>query len=168
MATVPDLKDQVTQMKAQLGRLILNRPIRDPLAHLHPDLTGPQIHVIVCLSMASRPMAMADLAEQVCASAPTMTGLVDRLERQGLLARTRDEQDRRVVLIQLTPSGAEAAAALDKDASTKIAGLLAGLDSKDRETFVTLFTRIVDNLIVDGAAAEDEGAAAPPSEEAES
>ena len=43
----------------------------------------------------------------------TITGVVDRMERNGLVTRERSQDDRRVVLISLTPSALELLAALD-------------------------------------------------------
>jgi DNA-binding MarR family transcriptional regulator len=43
---------------------------------------------------------------------PTMTKLLDRMEREGLVVRAQDAQDRRVVRITLTPEGQAKAADL--------------------------------------------------------
>jgi DNA-binding MarR family transcriptional regulator len=147
MATVVELKDQVDAVKALMQRLVQVRQIRDPLAHLHPDLTGPQIHVIACLGMARHPMAMTDLGHRICASAPTMTGIVDRLERQGLVTRLRSDDDRRVVQIGLTPLGENAFRTLEGDFQDKMSGLLSCLSPDERATFVHLIGRIVDGLV---------------------
>ena len=146
MATVPELKDQVDAVKALMLRLVQVRQIRDPLAHLHPDLTGPQIHVIACLGVVKQPMPTTDLAHRICASAPTMTGIVDRLERQGLVTRLRSDDDRRVVQIALTDAGENAFRTLEGDFHDKMSNLLACLSSEERSTFVHLIGRIVDGL----------------------
>jgi DNA-binding MarR family transcriptional regulator len=155
MATVSDLKDQVAVISDLMRRLVQTRQIRDPLAHLHPDLTGPQIHVVACLAVAGKPMPMAELGHRICASAPTMTGVIDRLERQGLVSRERDDADRRVVLIALTASGHTAFRTLEEDAGVKITRLLSCLSSDERETFVRLIGRIVDALATKGDPATD-------------
>jgi DNA-binding MarR family transcriptional regulator len=158
MATVSNLKDQVVVISDLMRRLVQARQIRDPLAHLHPDLTGPQIHVVACLGVAAQAIAMTDLGHRICASAPTMTGLIDRLERQGLVSRERDESDRRVVLIALTDAGRAAFRALEEDAGEKIAGLLSCLSPDERETFVRLIGRIVDALAAKSEPATDKSA----------
>lgn len=146
MATVQDLKDQVGAVQALMLRLMQVRQIRDPLAHLHPDLTGPQIHVVACLAVRDQPMPMAELGHRIAASAPTMTGIIDRLERQGLVVRVRDDEDRRVVLIALTEAGAQVFATLREDVAEKLTRLLGCLDSDERATFVHLIGRIVDAM----------------------
>jgi DNA-binding MarR family transcriptional regulator len=140
------LSDHVTAIEGLLLRLVQVRQIRDPLAHLHPDLTGPQIHVIACLAVAQGPLPMTEIGHRICASAPTITGIVDRLERQGLVVRVRDEGDRRVVQIALTDAGAAAFQTLAEDAREKITNLLSCLGPAEQATFVGLFGRIVDAL----------------------
>ena len=44
---------------------------------------------------------------------PDVTRLMDRLEKRGLIARAREEQDRRVVRTRITPGGLELLATLD-------------------------------------------------------
>jgi DNA-binding MarR family transcriptional regulator len=51
---------------------------------------------------------MSELAEAVMCDASYITGLVDKLEDKGLVQRLTNPEDRRVKLIALTPSGAEA------------------------------------------------------------
>jgi DNA-binding MarR family transcriptional regulator len=49
-----------------------------------------------------------ELAVMADLSAATATQMLDHLETSGLVARTRSEHDKRVVLVSLTPSGREA------------------------------------------------------------
>lgn len=146
MATVQDLKDQVDAVQALMLRLMQVRQIRDPLAHLHPDLTGPQIHVVACLATRGLPTPMAELAHRIAASAPTMTGIIDRLERQGFVTRVRDDDDRRVVLIALTEAGQQVFETLRADATEKLTRLLGCLQTEERANLVHLIGRIVDAL----------------------
>jgi len=50
-------------------------------------------------------LAMSRLAEFLDVSLSNATGLVDRMEERGLVERTRVSNDRRVVLVGLTPAG---------------------------------------------------------------
>jgi len=49
--------------------------------------------------------AFGDLAEQTLIPAPSLVGVVDRLARQGLVARRRSEADRRNVFVHATEKG---------------------------------------------------------------
>ena len=62
------------------------------------------------LYLANRgPIGAAALAEHLGMSRPATTALVDRLERQGMLERVRDPDDRRRVVISSTPAARTAA-----------------------------------------------------------
>ncbi len=50
-------------------------------------------------------LAMSRLAEFLDVSLSNATGLIDRMEERGLVERTRESDDRRVVLVRLTPTG---------------------------------------------------------------
>ena len=52
-------------------------------------------------------LPMSRLAEFLDVSLSSATGLIDRMAERGLIERTRLEDDRRVVLVGLTPSGRE-------------------------------------------------------------
>src|SRR5258708_12872509 len=55
------------------------------------------------------PMTVGALAEELAISAPSATGLVDRLVDRGLVERERASDDRRTVRVSLTESGGETA-----------------------------------------------------------
>lgn len=67
-------------------------------------LTGPQLWTIKVVSELS-PVKVSDLARNMYLHPATMVGIIDRLEKKGLVSRTRSESDRRVVLITLTSQG---------------------------------------------------------------
>lgn len=52
------------------------------------------------------PLSMSRLAETLDVSDASATGIVDRMEKRGLVERGDDPNDRRVVLVRLTPQGA--------------------------------------------------------------
>jgi len=65
------------------------------------------------------------LAEACLSQQPTMTKLLDRMVRDGLVARMPDARDRRVVRVALTPDGAAKADELLEAAARYEAGVLA-------------------------------------------
>lgn len=65
------------------------------------ELTGPQLFILREL-FQEEPRKLGDLAKSVQLSNSTVSGIVDRLERNGMVQRKRDEQDRRVVWIGTT------------------------------------------------------------------
>ena len=144
MTIFRDLNVQVDEIKAMLTRVVATRTMRDPLGGAHPDLTGPQIHVLVALMAAGPDAALPSmsLAQRIGSSGPTMTGLIDRLERQGMVTRERDDEDRRLVLVRLTEAGRTACALLDAHFTERFGKILSVLEPDDRETFVRLLKHI--------------------------
>jgi DNA-binding MarR family transcriptional regulator len=54
---------------------------------------------VLTLLEASGPMSMGRLAEALDISVASITGVIDRMEARGLVARRRDSEDRRVILV---------------------------------------------------------------------
>ncbi|MCL6442959.1 MAG: MarR family transcriptional regulator [Alicyclobacillus sp.] len=69
-------------------------------------ITPPQFDALVILNRDGD-LTIGDLSNKLFLAYSTTTDLVDRLERAGFVARKRDPVDRRVVRVQLLPSGAE-------------------------------------------------------------
>lgn len=67
-------------------------------------LSQVQCHVLHLIE-PGRPVPMSRLAEVLSCDASNVTGLVDRLEARGLLARRPSPGDRRVKVLALTPRG---------------------------------------------------------------
>ena len=73
---------------------------------LKTKLTILEIHTIEALGR--RPsIKMRDLAEIMEISTPSVTAVVDKLEKKGFARRQTTPSDRRVFLIELTPKGLE-------------------------------------------------------------
>ena len=68
------------------------------------DLTHSQYNVLRILRGEGEPMPCLEIADRMIQVVPAMTGLLDRLEKQGLVVRERCTQDRRVVYVTLTES----------------------------------------------------------------
>ncbi len=67
-------------------------------------LTGPQLWALWELSRAGN-LSLKALSARMHLDPSTVTGVVDRLQRQDLLARTPDPKDRRRVILSLTEAG---------------------------------------------------------------
>lgn len=65
------------------------------------NLTGPQGMMMGILSHDGE-MKISDLSKKIGLSNSTVSGIVDRLEKQGLLERTRSIEDRRVVYVNVS------------------------------------------------------------------
>lgn len=73
------------------------------LSHLH-NITGPQLGCLLAVK-ENGPLTSGNVAKKIYLSPSTVVGIIDRLEKKGLVARTRDSKDRRQVYISITPKG---------------------------------------------------------------
>ena len=97
---VTGIKDSLRELSSQLS--VLNHHVGSRL-----ELRDVDLH---CLDLLARngPLSPGALARLAGLHPATMTGIVDRLERAGWVARDRDPADRRAVLVRPLPSrGAE-------------------------------------------------------------
>jgi DNA-binding MarR family transcriptional regulator len=82
------------------------------LAAARQGLTGQQAIVLRALG---EPRSMRSVAEDLSCDPSNVTGLIDRIERLGLVARSADPDDRRVRRLELTASGQTVRRRLDRD-----------------------------------------------------
>jgi len=69
-------------------------------------MTGPQVWAMTVLA-ESAPIRVTDLARRMYLHPSTVVGILDRLEQQAQVMRTRSEKDHRVVTVSLTAKGRE-------------------------------------------------------------
>ena len=71
-------------------------------------LTDAQFNVLIQLKYAgNKTLSQADLSRRLVVNKADMTGIIDRLERTGLVERKAHPGDRRVNLVKMTRKGAE-------------------------------------------------------------
>ncbi len=141
------LEAQARRLRKLLVQLSRRRPIRDPIASACQDLdlTPAQIHIILWLGNDGS-MTMGELARAVAVTEKTITGVVDRLERDLLVHRERDPADRRVVHVRLAPRGATLYRRIDEGIAAKLAKLLGLLAAADRRHLVRMVETLTAKL----------------------
>ena len=79
------------------------------------DLSPTQYNVLRILKGAGAPgLACREIGERMVTRDPDITRLLDRMEESGLVARSRDEKDRRVVTAKITEKGAKLAKQMEQ------------------------------------------------------
>jgi DNA-binding MarR family transcriptional regulator len=94
------------------------------------------------LAGISLPQTPAELAEKAGVARATITGLVDTLERDGLVTRRHDSGDRRMMLIHLTPRGLAALDGILPGHFKNMADQMAPLTEHERKTLVRLLNKV--------------------------
>lgn len=93
-------------------------------------LTGPQLTVIKLLETFDD-LSLSSLSERIRAQNSTVTGIIDRMEREGLVRRERSTTDRRVVHIRLSEKGKKLAREIEVEPMEIFRGALLGLSRDD-------------------------------------
>jgi MarR family transcriptional regulator, lower aerobic nicotinate degradation pathway regulator len=91
------------------------------------------------------PASQAALGRRLSIDRSDMVAVVNDLERDGLVSRTRDERDRRRNLIRLTPAGAKALKRLDAGVQDAQDSLLQPLSAGERRQLGRLLARLVEH-----------------------
>lgn len=114
------------QLRPALLRLA--RELRQETEQL--GITSRQV-TLLWLVRGNPGMSLRELAAEERISAPALSGYVDRLEKAGLLARVRDEGDRRRVGLALTAEGERLLKRVRARRTTWLADRLRGLDDDE-------------------------------------
>ncbi|MBI3749458.1 MAG: MarR family transcriptional regulator [Chloroflexi bacterium] len=95
------------------------------------------IHLNVLTTLESEsPASMGRLAEMLDVSVASMTGIVDRMERRGLVERRHEDKDRRVVLVSQTEAGRDIFREMDERRRVGLGKLLERLSADELEALL--------------------------------
>lgn len=78
------------------------------------DLSRTQYNVLRILRGAFEGLTCGEIASRMITRDPDVTRLLDRMEKRGLIARSRESRDRRLVLVRITPEGLKLVDSLDE------------------------------------------------------
>jgi len=125
---------QLIEMVGKKLKQLQNQTLR--LAHLTP----PQFFILTLLWQADgRPFK--DLAQELTCTRATVTGIVDTLERKGLVFRAAHPTDRRSQLVQLTRTGRELQGKIP-DLERMFSGCCAGLEPRESQELSRLLKKL--------------------------
>ena len=104
---------------------------------------GSSLNTYIILRTAAHGgLSQRQLAAALCIEGPTMTHHLDRLAADGLIARVRDEVDRRISRVHLTPEGAAHLARVESHAAQLDAELRSTFTPSEVEILTGLLTRL--------------------------
>lgn len=97
------------------------------------NLSYPQFFLLTYLS-SEEYLTMTDISKKMGHSTAAATGLVDRIENLGYVERTHASEDRRKIMVRITPKGVEMVARMRKEIANDLANILASMDEEAAET----------------------------------
>lgn len=134
-ATVPEVTQLAEGLHRTLAKLfsILRRGDHSTGAATAGELTLAQLSILVTL-LDQGPIRMTDLAAHERVRTPTTTVAIRRLEKIGLVKRSRDPSDLRAVLVDITPRGLAVHRESLANRISALAAMLSKLNEADLDT----------------------------------
>jgi MarR family transcriptional regulator, organic hydroperoxide resistance regulator len=141
----PEVKVEVDQiLEAIIYFTTETRRITKELAK-RVNLTGPQLTVVKILETIGD-LSLSELSDKIRSQNSTVTGIIDRMEREGLVQRVRSHEDRRVIRIHLTEKGAKLARDIPVEPMEVLRGALSGLTPQETKDFLRIMTKIAKRI----------------------
>ncbi|GHF52719.1 DNA-binding MarR family transcriptional regulator [Deinococcus metalli] len=136
----PPTRPPAVRLWVDLDRVytVLSRRVTARMADF--DLTTPQFRVLRQLS--GQPRSPGDVAERIGVTPGNLTGIIDRLEHDGLVRRERGEEDRRSLTLHLTPAGEEVLGRVVPQMHAHLQGLFSALSPDE----ITQTLSVLDKL----------------------
>lgn len=141
-------RDQLEELRSGIDVLVRVLKITDA-AEL-PDgknALSPSDAQTLIFVASNRECIAADVAKFLHVSATTVSSIIDRLVRRGLLKRERTEANRRIVLLSPTEDGQQATDIIIKEQLGHCERMLSSLSPAERRTFVQLTSKIAADLV---------------------
>jgi DNA-binding MarR family transcriptional regulator len=110
---------------------LVMRTVAAEMRHHERVRVTSHFHVLWILQHVS--MSLSELAEKHAVTLPTMSNSITSLEEQGWVTRVRSKEDRRKVLIEITPAGLEVLSQVGRHMQANVAEITASLSKAERE-----------------------------------
>jgi len=118
------------------------------------EFTLPRFDLLAQLDRAEAGLTMGELSRRLMVSNGNVTGLIDRLVGEGLVARKPAPEDRRAQLVTLTPAGRKVFDAMWPEHQRWINSLLEGLDRAETKALFALLGKLKKSLSAGGTGAQ--------------
>ncbi|ASV08943.1 MarR family transcriptional regulator [Leptospira interrogans serovar Canicola] len=115
----------------------LKEKILSPLTTSHADI----LFALVKMNKAQ----MQDIAKMINRDKSTLTALVDKLEVLGLVARTKDSEDQRIIHLELTPKADSVRPVLLGISRSLLGNLYRGFTENEKKELVRLLMKLYQN-----------------------
>jgi len=110
-------------------------------------LSWPKFNALVHLFMAGEPgITQSELGKKMLVSRANVTGLIERLEKEELVARGADPSDKRVFRVCLTGKAIMLMNSFIPIHNSYVHKIMSALDKHEREVFISLLKKIKNGL----------------------
>lgn len=140
--TAAEFADRVGESMAAISREFIKQQTGE---FYKVKITLPQLAILDLLNRSGE-LSMSDMARFMNVTTAAMTGIIDRLVRDGYVMRIPDPGDRRVIKIKLTAKGGKASKNILEQRRRLITKIFGVLSRDEREEYLKILTRIQDGL----------------------
>ena len=112
------------------------------------DITTTQLLVLECLSACDH-CKMHTLVDALKVKFSAVTAIIDRLVKTGFVARQHGKEDRRTVLVALTPKGKKILQEVYQQRRKAFMQVFSRISAREREEYLTILEKIVDQFKAD-------------------
>jgi DNA-binding MarR family transcriptional regulator len=123
-------RQDANEVVAALSRLLKGIDDYSKYMQAHYGVSGPQLWVLWELK-DNGPVRIGQVARRMYLHPSTLTAIADRLEERGLIARSRDKQDHRVVHLTITDEGRRLAKSCPEPVRYRFTQVLTALPTSD-------------------------------------
>jgi len=120
------------------------------------DVTLPRFDVMAALYDAPGGTSMGEVSRRLMVSNGNVTGIVERLEREGLVSRRTRPDDRRSQLVRLTAEGRVAFEEMGGAHEAWISSMFSGLDEEEAGQLYDLLGK-AKRSVIESAGEEEKG-----------
>lgn len=140
--SISEFADQVTEMHPVIMREFYKHDSGD---FYKIRIALPQL-VIVNVLARDGELRMTDLARSMNVSTAAMTGIINRLVRDGYVKRTADAKDRRAVMVSVTSKGLKVSRSAAEHHKKLTVRLFSTISPSEREEYLRILTIIRDHI----------------------
>ena len=140
--SLSEFSDQVVEIMPVISREFYKKQTSE---FYKMKITMPQFVVLEILHREGQ-SRMTDLARLINVSTAAMTGIVDRLVRDGYVARASDPDDRRIIKVGLTAKGSRAVKNIIDQRKQVFSSIFGVLSQEDREEYLKILISVRDRL----------------------
>jgi DNA-binding MarR family transcriptional regulator len=136
--------DHVAELRLWLRLLTCTTMIEDEVRRRlreQFDTTLPRFDVLAQLDKMPGGITLGELSQRMMVTNGNVTGLIDRLVAEGLIARRASPKDRRVQIVNLTAAGRRAFRSMARANGNWISDIFADLDANDIEVLMQLLAK---------------------------
>jgi DNA-binding MarR family transcriptional regulator len=108
---------------------------------LKAGVTAPQFEVI-SLVFRMNDVKLKEIGQRLLITGGNLTGIMDRLEKTGLILRIRDTDDRRIIKAKLTPKGLETFQRADRLYKQELREIFKDLDGQQKRILSGLLRKL--------------------------